>query len=185
MADITAKERRPAVNRWRLAGWGAAAALLLHPLIAMPFTDEVDWDVFDFVVAGALIGLVGLALELAVRKTPDRAYRAAAAIALGAAFILIWINLAVGIIGNEDNPANLMYAGVLAVGLLGAIVARFRPLGMAWALAATAIAQVLVAVVAAVTGLALTIPITVFFGGLWLTSAWLFRRSARRQAPAA
>ena len=55
--------------------------------------------------------------------------------------MLVWINLAVGIIGSEDNPANLMYGGVLAVGVAGAVAARFRPGGMARALAATALAQ--------------------------------------------
>jgi hypothetical protein len=45
-----------------------------------------------------------------------------------AAFILIWMNLAVGIIGSEDNPANLMYGGVLAVAIVGAFMVRFRPM---------------------------------------------------------
>jgi hypothetical protein len=50
------------------------------------------------------------------------------------------MNLAVGIIGSEDNPANLMYGGVLAVGIIGAIIARFEPHGMARALVATTLA---------------------------------------------
>jgi hypothetical protein len=71
----------------------------------------------------------GLAYELAVRMSSDTAYRAAAGIALAAAFILIWVNLAVGIIGSEDELANLMYFGVLAVGIIGALIARFQPHG--------------------------------------------------------
>jgi hypothetical protein len=51
------------------------------------------------------------------------------------------MNLAVGVIGTEDDPANLMYVGVLAVGIIGAIIARFRPHGMARTLFATALAQ--------------------------------------------
>jgi len=79
-------------------------------------------------------------------------YRAAVGVAVGAALLLIWINLAVGIIGDEGNPANLMHIGVLAVGIIGAIFARLRPLGMARVLLATAVAQMLVAMIAQIAG---------------------------------
>lgn len=91
------------------------------------------------------------------------------------------MNLAVGIIGNEDNPANLMYGGVLAVAAIGAVVAGFRPRGMARALAATALAQALVALIAMIAGLGYTFILTGFFVALWLTSARLFRQAARHQ----
>ncbi len=81
-------------------------------------------------------------------KTDRATYRWAVGLALAAALIMVWISLAVGIIGSEDNPANLMYVGVLAVGFVGAIIARLRPRGMARAMFATAIAQTLVLVVA-------------------------------------
>jgi hypothetical protein len=111
---------------WRLAPWGIAVLILLLPLAAMPFTDEVAWDRVDFVLMGAMLfGACG-AFELAARMTGNTAYRAAVGVAVVAAFILVWITLAVGIIGSEDNPANLMYGGVLAVGLLGALLVRFR-----------------------------------------------------------
>jgi hypothetical protein len=112
-------------------------------------------------------------------------------LAVVASFLLIWINLAVGIIGSEDNPANLMYAGVLAIAIGGAMIARFRAGGMARALLATAIAQALVAAIAIVGGLVppynTTQQILVlngFFVVLWLLSAWLFRRAARERASA-
>lgn len=168
---------------WRLAAWGGGAALVLLPLIGMLVTDEMNWDLADFLFAGALVIGVGLAFEVAVRVSSSRAYRAAVAVALGAAFVLIWINGAVGIIGSEDNPANLMYFGVLAVGLVGALIARLRPAGMARALVAVAVAQVLVAVIALATGEGFTGPITVFFAALWITSAWLFEKAARETAP--
>ena len=65
------------------------------------------------------------------RGRRDLAYRFAVGMALAAAFLLVWMNLAVGVIGSEDNPANLMYFGVLAIGFLGAIIAELRPQGMA------------------------------------------------------
>jgi hypothetical protein len=172
---------------WRTAPWAAAALLLLLPLFAMQFTDEVDWDETDFIVFGAMLFCACGAFERAARTTGNIAYRAAVGVAVVAAFILIWMNLAVGIIGSEDNPANLMYGGVLAVGLLGSLAARFQPLGMARALAATAFAQTLVGAVALIAGWGSTganwprviVVLTAFFAALWLLSAWLFRNAAR------
>ena len=169
-----------------------AGLILLLPLVAMRFTDEVVWDETDFAVMGALlVGACGT-FELAARTTGSIAYRAAVGVAVVAAFILIWINLAVGIIGSEDNPANLMYGGVLAVGILGALLARFQPHGMARALAATAFAQALAGVIALMAGWGSTganwpgaiVVLTGFFAVLWLLSAWLFRKAAREPTSA-
>src|SRR3712207_5369059 len=121
---------------WRLAPWLIAALLLALPLAAMRFTDEKNWDETDFIVFGAMLfGACGV-YELAARMTGNTAYRAAVGVAVVAAFILIWMNLAVGIIGSEDNPANLMYAGVLAVAVLGSPIVGFRPHRMAQVLMA-------------------------------------------------
>lgn len=166
-------------GRVRAVAWGGAAALILLPLVAMRFTTEVDWDGGDFIFAIGLVGGVGLMFELAVRMSPSRAYRGGVGVALAAAFLLTWINLAVGIIGNEDNPFNLLYFAVMAVAALGAVAARFRAGGMAVAMALAAVAQIAVAVVALAGGFGFTGPITVFFGGLWLASAWLFRKAER------
>lgn len=141
---------------------------------------------------GALLGGVGVGLELAVRKTSNAAYRTAAGVALAATFLLIWINGAVGIIGSEQEDANLLYGGVLAVALIGAIVARFRPAGMALAMSATALAQALVPVIASTFGPGSkasvwspeVLVLTGFFAALWLIAAWLFRKAAREQTPA-
>jgi len=95
-------------NRWRIAVWGGAALLLLLPLVAMQFTTEVVWTGFDFLLFGVMLAVLGGGIELAVRMSRHYAYRAAAGIALVTGFLLVWMNLAVGIIGNEENPANLM-----------------------------------------------------------------------------
>jgi hypothetical protein len=178
----------------RIIGFAlATAGILLVPLVAMLFTEEVDWDLLDFAFAGVLLFGTGLTFDLAARMTPNTAYRAAAGLALAAALILVWVNGAVGIIGSEDNPANLLYGGVLAVGIIGAGIARFRPHGMARALFATALAQGLVPVIAliiwkpqatsaeALLGILSVLGVNAFFILLFVGSALLFRRAARRQ----
>lgn len=175
---------------WRIAPWAIAAVLLLLPLIAMQFTHEVNWDETDFIVFGAMLVGACSAYEVATRMTGNTAYRAAVGVAAVAAFLLIWINLAVGIIGSEDNPANLMYGGVLAVGIIGAVIARFEPHGMARALVGMALAQVLVAVLALIFRWGshgenwpqVIVVLNGFFAALWLGSAWLFRRAARERS---
>jgi hypothetical protein len=179
-------------SRWRIAAWATAVALMLLPLFAMQVTDEVVWDLADFALFGALLTDAGVTYELLARKTGSTAYRAAVAVALAAAFILVWMNAAVGVIGTERDDANLMYGGVLAVGIIGAIIARFQPSGMARALFATALAQALVAVIALLAGLGSTgsmwprdnLILTGSFAALWLISAWLFRKAAAEQTPA-
>ena len=71
--------------------------ILMVPLIAMQFTDEVDWDLTDFVVMGALLFGTGLVYELIARKVTGPRNRAILAIVLVGAMLLIWADLAVGI----------------------------------------------------------------------------------------
>jgi hypothetical protein len=165
-------------RRWRIAAWTAAAGLLLLPWVAMQFTKEIVWDEADFIFAGALIGGIGITFELTVRTARNNAYRAGVAAALAAAFLLIWINAAVGMIGSEDNPLNLIFAGVLAIALLGVIVARFRAEGMARAMMAAAIAQVLAGAVGTFSDVRGGI-LSAIFAAPWLLSAALFGKAAR------
>jgi hypothetical protein len=107
---------------------------------------------------------------------------------VAAALLLVWTVGAVGVIGEEGDRADLMYGGVLAVGIIGAIIARFRPHGMARALLATALAQALVAVIALIAGkhqapissVFEILGVNGFFVALFVGSAWLFRRAARK-----
>ena len=164
----------------RLQVWLGAAALMVLPLTAVRGIGPQAWDQpGDFVFLAILLVGLGVAYEVAARVPEPRAYRAAAGFALVATFLQIWINLAVGIVGSEDNPANWIYAAVVAVAVAGAVLARFRASGMAAAMAAAAAAQGLAFFVALAAGLGFTGPITVFFAGLWLISAWLFRKAAR------
>jgi hypothetical protein len=102
------------------------------------------------------------------------------ALALTATILLILVNGAVGMIGSEDNPFNLFFGGVIAVALVGALAARFRPKGMAGAMVAAAIVQVTVAIVGLSSDVRGGI-LSAMFAGLWLLSAWLFRIAAREQ----
>lgn len=70
------------------------------PLVAMQFTEEVNWSLFDFIVIGALLSGTGLIYELAVRRIADKKVRIIAGLALSAALILVWAELAVGIFGT-------------------------------------------------------------------------------------
>ena len=77
----------------------AAAILLLIPLFAMQFTNEVDWDITDFTIMGILLFGTGLLCELVMRKTKSIKTRIIICGAILFAFFLIWAELAVGVFG--------------------------------------------------------------------------------------
>lgn len=74
--------------------------LLLIPLIAMQFTDEVNWTLLDFIVAGVLLLGTGLMCGIIIRKTKNIRYRVIFCLAILMVLILIWAELAVGIFGT-------------------------------------------------------------------------------------
>lgn len=82
----------------RLIAWTAAAALLVVPAIAMLFTREVNWGAEDFAALALMLGLGGLAVELAVRSVRRPVHRAMLLVAIALAFLLVWAELAVGIL---------------------------------------------------------------------------------------
>ena len=175
MTNADAAERRS--SPWRIAGWSVAVLILLLPLVAMRFTSEVNWTTGDFIFAALLIGGVGVIFELTVRVTRNWAQRAGVAAALATAFLTIWANGAVGMIGNEDNPYNLLFLGVILLALAGAVVARFRPGGMALAMTVAAVAQAILAIVGTSSDLRGGI-ISTLFAALWLLAAALFWQAA-------
>ena len=180
MARNMATERSRRRNRWSLAIWGMAAFLLLLPAIAMRFPGTgVDWDARDFLVMGVMFFIACGSYEVVARISDNTAYRAASGIALITAFLTVWVNLAVGMLGSEQNPANLLFGGVLAIALLGALVARFRPRGMARAMQAAATAQAAMALYALFGGYAEVTLHVGLFALPWLLSARLFKKAAR------
>lgn len=167
----------------------ATAGLLLIPLIAMQFTAEVDWSPLDFIIMGILLFSSGLLYEFIASRGGTTMYKAGAALAVGTGLLLIWANLAVGIIGDEDNPANLLYLAVLGVALTGAFISRFRPEGMMRALFGAAAAHAVVTVIAMLLSDPASNPTLVnevyanaFFVALWSGAAMLFRHAGYKSS---
>jgi hypothetical protein len=173
---------------WRIARWTVAATLLAIPALAMRIPGSGwNWSVGDFVFAGTMICGTALAYERAVSRSGHWAYRAGAATALAAAFLLVWINLAVGIVGNADDPHNAAYFAEVLLAAATAFTAALRPAGMARAMLATAAFQLLLTALAAPAGWGAGEPpgalalfgLNMAFAALWLLSARLFRRAGR------
>jgi hypothetical protein len=78
----------------------ATVILLLIPLAAMQFNEEVNWRFNDFVVAGVLLFAAGLAYDLIVRKVQRGNRKIIATVLVAVAFLYIWAELAVGIFTN-------------------------------------------------------------------------------------
>jgi len=74
--------------------------ILLIPLIAMQFTDEVNWTFADFVVAGFLLFGTGILFDMIMRKVNNSDYRVVLYVVLLVVFLLIWAELAVGVFGT-------------------------------------------------------------------------------------
>ncbi|MFD2824103.1 hypothetical protein ACFS5M_10500 [Lacinutrix iliipiscaria] len=71
--------------------------LLVVPLLAMQFTNEVHWTIFDFLIAGLLLFGTGFTLDFIIRKVNKKVNRIVLFIVTIAILLLIWLELAVGI----------------------------------------------------------------------------------------
>lgn len=174
-------------QRLRIIGWTGAAVLLALPFVAMQFTREVQWTASDFAIFGAMLAAAGLGWEFVARKADRAAYQLGAAIAVVTGFLLVWVDLAVGLVGNEDNPINLAFFGVLALGVAGSLVARFEARGMERTLFAMAALHAGLGAFALATHIGAGDPgsprdvigTTIVFGALWIGSGLLFRKAAQ------
>jgi len=170
-------------NYWRIARWTAAAALLLIPLLMMQVRDQWHWKIGSFILAGVLIGGIGLLYELAEKASVSRAYRAGAAIALIASLLTVWTTLV------RDDGNGMAFFMLVMAAVIGGFAAWFGPAGMARTMLGVAIMQVLLGIAT------VTDPATAnmtggyykaslfsgFFTLLWLISGAFFRAASRAE----
>lgn len=181
------------VDTWRRSPlrkllWAAAAGLLVLPAVAMQFTAEVNWTFSDFVFMGLLLAAAASAVEIGMRVSRDAFYRLGVLAATAGAFLTVWVNAAVGMIGSEDNVVNLLYLGVVMTALVGSILARLRAAGMARAMFAALALHVAIGIAALVVDLgdtpARVIGVTALFAMPWLLAGALLRAAATPRADA-
>ncbi|MNU16931.1 hypothetical protein D3C71_51050 [compost metagenome] len=173
----------------RSAGIVAVVTLLLLmiPFIAMQFTREVDWGAGDFLIMAALLFSTGMAYVLLNRSSTDLAFKLAAAICMGTTFLMIWTNLAVGLIGAGPNAANLMFIAVIFVLIISAVRSGFTAFGMEKTMYATALSLAVLAVIALLgnmdqypgTSAKEIIGICGFFAGLYAIAGALFHYAGK------
>tara|TARA_B100000953_G_C17988248_1_gene411243 strand:- start:574 stop:1107 length:534 start_codon:yes stop_codon:yes gene_type:complete len=171
--------RRPPYSFRRAIIWIAIiTALLCIPFIAMQLTGEVDWTAGDFVFAGLIFGAVATGYELAARAAPNGWYRLGAGLALLIGLFTVWSNLAVGIVGSEDNAVNQIFFLIPLAAIIGTAFVRGRADGMARVMGVAALLQLLTVPTAILWDQRVIIFLIVLSVG-WLASAWCFRRAAR------
>jgi len=78
----------------------APLALLLIPLIAMHYSDEVHWTLIDFAIMGVLLLIAGMWTQRVVKRVKSFPRRATYIILVILLFLLVWAELAVGIFGS-------------------------------------------------------------------------------------
>lgn len=74
-----------------------AELLLLVPLIAPLFTDEFQWNAFDFAIASILLAGIGIAGALVWDGIQNKSLRTIVGIFLAGIMVLAWAELAVGL----------------------------------------------------------------------------------------
>jgi lipoprotein signal peptidase len=160
-----------------------ALGLLMVPLVASRVVEGWNWGPGAFVFTYVLFFGTGMAYALIARKMNAWAYKAAVLLALVAGFVLGWATMVH--MSETENPVNLVYFGVLAVGAVGAVLARLEARGMARALfamaAALAVAWLITQVLSSDTPAGPVWNVGVMHGGfvaLFAAAGLLFRRAS-------
>lgn len=158
---------------WRIAGWGSIAVLLSIPAIF-----RFPWTLSDFVIMGLLLGSLGLGIEFLVRQSGSLFVRLGAIVMVLTGFLTIWVNLAVGMIG-DDELYNLLFLLPLGAALLGGAIVRLDPRAMVKVSLLAALLQVGIGL----GGYAMDprgAILSAGFGLFWLFAAALFRAGSNR-----
>lgn len=163
--------------------------ILSIPFVAMQVTEEVNWSASDFILMALILSGIAAVYELAAHKSQLSSYRIAVGIGLLGLFLLFWVNAAVGIIGNESQDANLVYAGVFAVILIGSIASKLHAAGMFNTMILGAISTMAAPSIAYIfwpptmiswsPGVFKVFLMSGFFAFLFILSAFLFKMSSK------
>jgi len=157
-----------------------ALAVLMVPIVASRVVEGWNWEAGSFVVVYVLFFGTGMVYAVIARKMDAWSYKAGVAVALVAGFGLGWSNMVH--VADSENPANLAYYSVLAVGGVGAWLARLEARGLARTLFAMAATLAVIAVMlpsGAPPYLARNMAIGhVVFVALFTTSGLLFRHAS-------
>ena len=70
------------------------------PLLAMQFTEDVSWSIYDFVVMGFLLLFFSLGIDVTMKKVKNENIKILYVVLTILIFLLIWAELAVGIFGS-------------------------------------------------------------------------------------
>lgn len=174
-----------------------ATALVLVPVAASFFIDGWNWPLAAYAGAWIVFALLGLGYTAMASMGDSVAYSAAIGLGAIGVFLLVWVTGAVGIIGSEENPANVMYIGVLVVGAFGIVLTRLDAMGMTGVMCTVAMTQMLVPTIALLfwntdiiiagesfwgdTGAFSVFLLNAGFAAIWLGSALLFLLAARKK----
>jgi hypothetical protein len=152
-------------------------ACVIAALLSLPAILRFPWTASDFLVMGVLLASVGLTIDQVVRLAGSVPSRLGSIVALLAAFLTVWANMAVGMIG-DGLGYNLLFLLPPLVALGGAPLVRLAPRHMVRLCVVAAALQVIIAV----GGYFLDPRGTMFsacFGLLWLLAARLFHADGR------
>ncbi len=179
----------------RLLYWAIGIGLLLSiPLIMTYLGNGIEggngwhWTAFDYIFMSALLFGAASVYELVARKMTNTKYRRAFGLGVVTSVVLVWVNAAVGIIG--DGPINALYFAVLAIGLLGAILVRFKAPQMAKVLFTMAALQVVIPIIALFIispsdfspGFGKVFLLNAFFAAMFVVSGLMFKNAALEQS---
>lgn len=163
--------------------------ILSIPFMAMQITKEVNWSTADFILMALILSGIAAVYELAAHKSQLSSYRIAIGIALLGMFLLFWVNAAVGIIGHESQDANMLYAVVFLVIVIGAAASKMNALAMYKTMMLGALSTIAVPCIAYIIwppasiswspGVFKVFLMSGFFASLFVLSAFLFKMSGK------
>lgn len=74
--------------------------LLIIPLLGMLITDEFDWTIFDFIIMGIILLLLGIGINFISNQKKSIQSKTIYIGLLISMFLIIWAELAVGVFNS-------------------------------------------------------------------------------------